>query len=81
MLEGRSKAASRDLNAQTNVLNVKLEDLRLENLRLREDLEAAGHDKLMEGQQGLETLKLRNKFLQVCVFFNYNRGPSSRLCK
>ncbi len=43
----------------------KVEELRVENLKLKDDLAAVSHNKLMEGEQGLETLKLRNKFLQV----------------
>ncbi len=37
----------------------------MENLKLKDELAAVSHNKLMEGEQGLETLKLRNKFLQV----------------
>ena len=66
MLEGRANTAARDLNSQTNLLSVKVEELKVENLRLKEELEAVSHNKLMEGESGLETLKLRNKFLQVC---------------
>ena len=65
MLEGRAKAASRDLNSQSNVLTVKIEELRVENLRLKEEAAAVSHNTLMEGEPGMETLKLRNKFLQV----------------
>ncbi len=43
----------------------KVEELRVENLKLKDELAAVSHNKLMEGEQGLETLKLRNKFLQV----------------
>jgi hypothetical protein len=65
MLEGRAKTAVRDLQVKTNVLNVKLEELKVENLSLKDELAAVSHNQLMGGEQGLETLRLRNKFLQV----------------
>ena len=75
MLEGRAKAASRDLNSQTNVLIVKIEELKVENLRLKDELAAVSHNTLMEGEQGLETLKLRNKFLLVHTLGSDNQDP------
>ena len=65
MLEGRAKTAVRDLQVKTNVLNVKLEELKVENLSLKDELAAVSHNQLMGGEQGMETLRLRNKFLQV----------------
>ena len=41
-----------------------MEELTMTNTKLEEDLKATQHSHLMDGQQGLETLKLRNKFLQ-----------------
>merc|ERR1719412_446280 len=35
----------------------------MENNKLREELEATRHDFMMQGTQGLETLKMKNKFL------------------
>ena len=50
---------------KANVLTVKVEELSLVNSRLEEELKTSQHSQLMEGEKGLETLKLRNKFLQV----------------
>ena len=67
MLEGRAKAAAKDLQVNTNVLTVKLDELKLENLKLKDDMAALSHNQLMGGEPGLETLRLKNKFLQVIV--------------
>ena len=69
MLEGRAKTAVRDLQVKTNVLNVKLEELKTENLSIKDELAAVSHNQLMGGEQGMETLRLRNKFLQVNHFY------------
>lgn len=54
----------RELHQKTNVLTVQIEELKIENLKLKEEMVASSHEKLMGGEQGMETLKLKNKFLQ-----------------
>lgn len=56
--------ATNSVKVKTNLLSVKMEELTVINARLEEELKTSEHTQLMEGQQGLETLKLRNKFLQ-----------------
>ena len=65
MLEGRAKTAAKDLQVKTNVLSVKLDELTVENLKLKDEMAALSHNQLMGGEPGLETLRLKNKFLQV----------------
>ena len=73
MLDGKAKGAHRELNIKTNILTVKFEEANAEARKLREEMEATRHGQLMGEPQGVETLKLRNKFLQVCYqnFGNY----------
>ena len=66
MLDGKAKGAHRELNIKTNILTVKFEEANAEARKLREEMEATRHGQLMGEPQGVETLKLRNKFLQVC---------------
>jgi hypothetical protein len=40
-------------------------EFQVENLSLKDELAALSHNQLMGGEQGMETLRLRNKFLQV----------------
>ena len=67
MLDTKAKTASRELNTRTNVLTVKLEEARMEVRRQHEEIEVSKHGQLMGEPQGVETLKLRNKFLQVII--------------
>ena len=71
MLDGKAKGAHRELNIKTNILTVKFEEANAEARKLREEMEATRHGQLMGEPQGVETLKLRNKFLQVCYQKNY----------
>ena len=65
VLEGRAKAAaSRGAAAERAGQGASLE-LARERDRLREELEALKHERLMGEAQGVETLRLRNKLLQV----------------
>lgn len=66
ILDSKVKTASRELNIKTNVLTVRFEEANAEARKLREEMEQTSHGKLMAEPQGVETLKLRNKFLQVC---------------
>ena len=59
------KSASRELNIKTNVLTVRFEEATAEAKKLREEMDATRHGQLMKEPQGVETLKMRNKFLQV----------------
>ena len=61
VLEGRAKAASKgDRAGQQASL-----ELARERDRLREELETVKHERMMGEAQGVETLRLRNKLLQV----------------
>ena len=66
ILDSKVKTASRELNIKTNVLTVRFEEANAEARKLREEMEVTRHGQLMGEPQGVETLKLRNKFLQVC---------------
>ena len=65
ILDGKVKSASRELNIKTNVLTVRFEEATAEARKLREEMDATRHGQLMKEPQGVETLKMRNKFLQV----------------
>ena len=65
ILDGKVKSASRELNIKTNVLTVRFEEANAEARKLREEMDATRHGQLMKEPQGVETLKMRNKFLQV----------------
>ena len=65
MLDTKAKSASRELNSKTNVLTLRFEEAKAEANRMREEIDIAEHGKLMGEPQGVETLKFRNKFLQV----------------
>jgi len=41
-----------------------MEELKVENSKLKEEISVSSHENLMGGEQGLETMKLKNKFLQ-----------------
>lgn len=58
-LEGKAKAA-----AKASPDKSKLSLLEKENQALKENITKLKHQELMNEQQGLETMKLRNKFLQ-----------------
>ena len=77
MLDGKAKGASRELNIKTNILTVRFEEANAEANKLREEIEKARHGQLMGEPQGVETLKLRNKFLQVC--YNAIRNKCSKI--
>ena len=62
-LESRLKHKSSS-SVKSNISEIKMKGLQVENSKLREELEATRHDFMMQGTQGIETLKLRNKFLQ-----------------
>ena len=51
-------------SVKSNLNEIKVKELQVENGKLREELEATRHDFMMQGTQGLETLKMKNKFLQ-----------------
>ena len=51
-------------SVKSNLNEIKIKELQVENSKLREELEATRHDFMMQGTQGLETLKMKNKFLQ-----------------
>ena len=53
------------MNIKTNVLTVRFEEATAEAKKLREEMDATRHGQLMKEPQGVETLKMRNKFLQV----------------
>lgn len=59
VLESRAKALSKAEKAQTMV-----QQLQKEKEQLKEQIEAIQHDKMMGEAQGVETMKLRNRFLQ-----------------
>ena len=65
MLATKAKNAAAELNMKTNILTVRLEEANADANKLREEMEAARHGQLMGEPQGVETMKLRNKFLQV----------------
>lgn len=62
MLETRAKSSRNSV--KSNINEIKMKELQVENEKLREELEGTRHDFMMQGPQGIETLKLRNKFLQ-----------------
>ena len=63
VLEGRARASSRGAD-RAGQLQASQEAAR-ERDRLKEELEAVKHERLMGEAQGVETLRLRNKLLQV----------------
>ena len=67
MLETKAKSAASELNTNRNILTVRYEEAKAEARQLREKMEVAEHGQLMGEPQGVETLKLRNKFLQVII--------------
>ena len=81
MLDGKAKGAHRELNIKTNILTVKFEEANAEARKLREEMEATRHGQLMGEPQGVETLKLRNKFLQVCYQFFFKISIGIICCK
>jgi predicted RNase H-like nuclease (RuvC/YqgF family) len=64
MLENRSKSAGGKTSARANIADIKMKETQMENARLKEELEASKHNITMQSSQGVETLKLRNKFMQ-----------------
>ena len=75
VLEGRAKAAARGAAAEragqgAGQQGASLE-LARERDRLREELETMKHERLMGEAQGVETLRLRNKLLQVILEVNH----------
>ena len=50
------------------MLTVRFEEATAEARKLREEMDATRHGQLMKEPQGVETLKMRNKFLQVLPF-------------
>merc|ERR1740129_1974111 len=64
MLETSLRTKTSGSSVKSNINEIKLKELQMENGKLREELEATRHDFMMQGTQGLETLKMRNKFLQ-----------------
>ena len=64
VLEGRAKAAARGAAAERAGQGAS-QELARERDRLREELETVKHERLMGEAQGVETLRLRNKLLQV----------------
>ncbi len=58
-LENKAKA----LQKASATKNEKLEDMEKTTERLKTELESLKHESVMAGEQGLETLKLRNKVL------------------
>ena len=65
VLEGRARASSRGAD-RAGQLQASQEAAR-ERDRLKEELEAVKHERLMGEAQGVETLRLRNKLLQVWI--------------
>ena len=61
MLENRAKGGRSSV--KSNLAEIKMKELQVENSKLREELESVNHNLLMESSQGTETLKLKNKFL------------------
>ena len=76
VLEGRARASSRGAD-RAGQLQASQEAAR-ERDRLKEELEAVKHERLMGEAQGVETLRLRNKLLQV---WRSNPLSSDVLCK
>ena len=74
VLEGRAKAAARGAAVEraerAGGQGASLE-LARERDRLREELETMKHERLMGEAQGVETLRLRNKLLQVILQVNH----------
>ena len=66
VLEGRAKAAARGAAAERAGQGAS-QELARERDRLREELEAVKHERLMGEAQGVGTLRLRNKLLQVIL--------------
>ena len=64
MLENKLKNVTSKNVVKGNITEVKLKELQVENSKLREELEATRHDYIMQGTQGIETMKMRNRFLQ-----------------
>ena len=79
MLDGKAKGAHRELNIKTNILTVKFEEANAEARKLREEMEATRHGQLMGEPQGVETMKLRNKFLQVCYQEIFSKYQSEKI--
>ena len=48
----------------TNLMTVKMEEILRENEKLKEEISTGKHLKMLDEDQGVETYKLRNKFLQ-----------------
>ena len=73
VLEGRAKAAARGAAAERAERAGQGASLELarERDRLREELETMKHERLMGEAQGVETLRLRNKLLQVILQVNH----------
>ena len=69
VLEGRAKAAAR--GAAERAGQGASQELARERDRLREELETMKHERLMGEAQGVETLRLRNKLLQVILKINH----------
>ena len=59
------------MNIKTNVLTVRFEEATAEARKLREEMDATRHGQMMKEPQGVETLKMRNKFLQVFESLQY----------
>ena len=81
ILDGKVKTAARDAQIKNNMLTVKVDELNVENKKLTEHLTNIQHNQLMEGQKGLETLKLRNKFLQERIEQQEKKISSLELTK
>ena len=64
MLENKLKNISGKGSVKGHITEIKMKELQMENASLREELEANRHDYVMQGSQGVETQKLRNRFLQ-----------------
>ena len=75
VLEGRAKAAARGATAAERAERAgqqgASQELARERDRLREELETMKHERLMGEAQGVETLRLRNKLLQVILEVNH----------
>ena len=71
VLEGRAKAAARGAAAERAGQQGASQELARERDRLREELETLKHERLMGEAQGVETLRLRNKLLQVILQVNH----------
>ena len=64
MLESKLRNLSSKSSVKGNITEIKMKELQVENAKLRDELEATRHDYVMQGTQGIETMKLRNRFLQ-----------------